>query len=272
VSQLERRIRIMINGRPRRQAWVLGLLGLLTTTLVFAATSLNAPQTDSLTAVRKPINNQSPPQYILDFERLLKKQYPKLLTEKVSGAPVLVVLFDRTGNLERSALAETFDGDPKEFRAPDSLFDRFGVRQDELGWIMVQGMETKSNVVLVVFSYRKDPNSDYPPARLAPDTTAVDRAIVTRFFPDAMEHGVAAGEGLWVLFDRNGNILRTGREPLDPQNLDKMLESRYRGIKISTVTATPVTRDDAQHVKNASGEDLQLHSLWLDSDSPLPSA
>jgi hypothetical protein len=107
---------------------------------------------------------------------------------------------------------------------------------------------------------------------LFPDTSAVDRAIVTRFFPDAMEHGVAAGEGLWVLFDRDGNVLRTGREPFEPSNLNKMLEARYRGITISTVTVTPVTREDAQHVKNASGEDLQLHSLWLDSGSPLPSA
>ena len=264
VSQLERRIRIMINGRPRRQAWLLGLLGLLAATFVFAATSLNAPQTDSLAAVRKPFNNQSPPQYVLDFEGLLKKQYPRLLTDKASGVPVVVVLFDRAGYLERSAAAETFNGNPQDFRAPDSLFDRFGISRDALGWIAVQGIETKANTVLVVFSYRKDPRSNYPPARLFPNTSVVDRAIVARFFPDAIEHGVAAGEGMWVLFDHDGNVLRTGREPFEPQDLGNMLESRYRGIKISTITVTPVTRP--------SGTELQLHSLWLDSASPLPSA
>jgi hypothetical protein len=87
-----------------------------------------------------------------------------------------------------------------------------------------------------------------------------------------MQEGVAADEGLWVLFDAEGNILRTGREPFAPNTLEQMLESRYRGIEISAITVAPDTREDAQHVKNASGEDLQLHSLWLDPNSLLPSA
>lgn len=262
----------MMNGKPRRQAWVLGLLCSLAATLVVAATSLNAPSTDSLEAVRKPpTNNQSPPQYVLDLEQLLKKQYPKLLTDKVAGTPVVLVLFDRAGSIERSVAAETFNGNPKQFKAQDSSFERLGVKREELGWIAVQGMETKANAILIVFSYRKDPNSNYPPARLFPDTKETDRAIVTRFFPGAMENGVADGEGLWVLFDRDGNVLRTGREPFEPQKLDALLESRFRGIKVSTITATPVTRDDSQLVKSASGQELQLHSLWLDPDSPLPS-
>jgi hypothetical protein len=64
----------------------------------------------------------------------------------------------------------------------------------------------------------------------------------------------------------------TSREPFEPNSLERMLESRYGGIEISIITRTPVTRDDAQQVKNASGEDLHLHSLWLDPGSPLPSA
>lgn len=271
VSQLERRIRIMINGKPRRQAWLLGLLCSLAASFVVTAASLNAPAMDSPATIRKPMD-QPLPQYVLDFERLLMKQYPKLLTDKAPGTPVVLVLYDRAGKMERWEIAETFNGDPEEFEAPDSMFERFGVKKEELGWIAVQGVESKANRILVVFSYRKDPNSNYPPAGLFPDTSAVDRAIVTRFFPGAMEHGVAAGEGLWVLFDREGNVLRTGREPLEPNSLEKLLESRYRGIDISAITVTPVRRDDAQPVKNASGEDLQLHSLWLDQDSPLPSA
>lgn len=262
----------MIDGRPRRQAWALGFLCSLAATLVVAATSLNPPTPDSWATIRKPINNSSPPRYIVEFEQLLKQQYPKLLTDKVAGTPVLVVLFDQAGKLERYEMAETFAGDPGEFSAPDSIFDRFGVAKEELGWIAVQGVESKANKMLVVFSYRKVPNSNYPPAGLFPDSSAVDRAIVTRFFPDVMEHGIAAGEGLWVLLDRDGNVLRTGREPFDTKNLETLLESRYRGIKISAVTVTPVTRDDAQHVKNTSGDDVQLHCLWLDEASPLPAA
>lgn len=279
VSQLEKRIRIMINGKPRRQAWLLGLLSSLAATFVVTAASLNAPATDSPAQIRKPINSPLP-QYIRDFETMLKQHHPKLLTEKTSGTPVFVVLYDRAGNMERWDQAETFTGNPKEFKAPDSIFERFGVKQEELGWIAVQGMESAANNILVVFSYRKEPASTQPPAGLFPDTSAIDRAIVARFFPDAMQKGLAAGEGLWVLFDPEGNILRTGREPFEPNTLEQMLESRYRGIDISAITVSPVTRDDAQHVtrddaqhvKNAAGEDLQLHSLWLDSSSPLPSA
>jgi hypothetical protein len=271
VSQLEKRIRIMINGKPRRQAWVLGLLCSLAASFVVTAASLNAPATDSLAQIRKPINSPLP-QYIRDFETMLNQHYPKLLTDKVSGTPVLVVLYDRAGKMERWGRAETFTGDPEEFTAPDSIFERFGVKQEELGWIAVQGMESKANKILVVFSYRKGPDSVRPPAGLFPDTSAIDRALVARFFPDAMQKGVAAGEGLWVLFDSEGNILRTGREPFEPNTLEQMLESRYRGIDITAITVSPVTRGDAQQVKNASGEDLQLHSLWLDPASPLPSA
>jgi beta-lactamase regulating signal transducer with metallopeptidase domain len=271
VSQLEKRIRVMINGKPRRQAWVLGLLCSLAASFVVAAASLNAPSTDSLAEIRKPINSPLP-RYIQDFEAMLKQHYPKLLTDKTSGTPVFVVLYDSAGKMERWDLAETFKGSPQEFRASDSIFERFGVKQEELGLVGVQGMESKANKMLVVFSYRKGPNTSYPPAGLFPDTSAIDRAIVARFFPDAMQKGVAAGEGLWVLFDPEGNVLRTGHEPFAPNTLEQMIESRYRGIEISTITVAPVTREDAQHVKNASGEDLQLHSLWLDSSSPLPSA
>lgn len=272
VSQLERRIRIMLTGKPRRKAWVLGLLCSFAATLVVAATSLNAPSTDSSLAIRKPLTiSLSPPAYIQDLEDLLAQRYPQLLTDKVAGTPVLLVLYDRAGKIERSEVSSTFHGAPQEFRASDSAFERFGVKSEELGWITVQGMETKANVVLAVFSYRKDPNSYLPPARLFLDTTATDRAIVTRFFPGAMENGVADGEGLWVLFDSAGNVLRTGRESFESQTVHKLLESRYSGIKVSNITVTPVTRDDAQPVKNASGHELQLHSLWLDGDSPLPS-
>lgn len=271
VSQLEKRIRVMINGKPRRRAWVLGFLCSLAASFVVAAASLNAPSTDSLAEMRKPINSPLP-RYIQDFEAMLKQQYPKLLTDKVPGTPVFVVLYDSAGKMERWEQAETFKGNPNEFTAPDSIFERFGVKQQELGWIAVQGIESKENTMLVVFSYRKGPNTGYPPAGLFSDTSDIDRAIVARFFPDAMQRGVAAGEGLWVLFDPEGNILRTGCEPFAPNTLEQMLESRYRGIEISAITVTPVTRDDAQQVKNASGEDLQLHSLWLDPASPLPSA
>ena len=271
VSQLEKRIRVMINGKPRRQAWVLGLLCSLAASFVVAAASLNAPSTDSLAEIRKPINSPLP-QYIRDFEAMLKQHYPQLLTDKAPGMPVLVVLYDHAGKMERWDRAETYTGKPEEFQAPDSIFERFGVKQEELGLIAVQGMESKANTLLVVFSYRKGPNTSYPPAGLFSDTSAIDRAIVARFFPDAMQKGVAAGEGLWVLFDAEGNILRTGREPFAPNTLEQMLESRYRGIEISAVTVTPVMRDNAEHVKNASGEDLQLHSFWLDTASPLPSA
>jgi beta-lactamase regulating signal transducer with metallopeptidase domain len=271
VSQLEKRIRVMINGKPRRQAWVLGLLCSLATSFVVAAGSLNAPSADSLAEIRKPINSPLP-QYIQDFEAMLKQHYPKLLTDKASGTPVFVVLYNSAGKMERWELAETFKGSPQEFTAPDSIFERFGVKQEQLGMIGVQGVESKANKMLVVFSYRKGPNTSYPPAGLFPDTSAIDRAIVARFFPDAMQKGVAAGEGLWVLFDPEGNILRTGREPFAPNTLEQMIESRYRGIEISGITVAPVMREDAQHVKNASGEDLQLHSLWLDASSPLPSA
>src|SRR5687768_7321948 len=47
----------------------------------------------------------------------------------------------------------------------------------------------------------------------------------------------------------------------------RSLRQALTTIDISTITATPVMRDNTQHVKNASGEELELHSLWLDPGS-----
>lgn len=261
----------MTTRRVRHQALAMGIALSIAASLVVAATNIQAPSEASLQALRKlPLDTQPPPAYVGKFETLLKEKYPGLLTEKIAGTPVVTVLFDRNGAIERSGM-EVFSGSPEEFKATEAHFASLGIAANVVGYIGELGVETRVNSVIVVFSERKDPTAPHT-SRLFPDTGLVDHAIVERFFPGALEHGISANEGLWVLFGRDGTVLRTGRESFDPDRLRSMLESRYSGIKIAGMTTTSVVGSDSQPVKNAAGSKLLLQSVWLAAGSPLPGA
>jgi hypothetical protein len=143
------------------------------------------------------------------------------------------------------------------------------MKADTVGYVGVQGIELGAKTILVVYT---EPGTQHIPftSQVFPDSRLIDRALTAHFFPNAFERGVSADEGIWVLFDREGTVLRTGQESFDPRNLTHMLEARYPGIKVSDVTITPVVDANMQPIKSVSGGELQLHSAWLDAGSPLP--
>jgi hypothetical protein len=71
----------------------------------------------------------------------------------------------------------------------------------------------------------------------------------------------APNEAIWILFDHESRVLRTGEEPIEPPCVRKALEERYPGIQISDVTVKPVLE---------RGRTLHLHCVWLERGSPLP--
>jgi hypothetical protein len=98
----------------------------------------------------------------------------------------------------------------------------------------------------------------------------LDRALVQRFFPQVLAQRAPLKEGVWILFDHEGRVLRTGQEPLEPEHLREVLEQRYPGIQTSDMTATPVVGPNGRPIKDAHGHPLQLTCVWLASGSPLP--
>jgi beta-lactamase regulating signal transducer with metallopeptidase domain len=269
TSQLEKRIRIMMTGPVRYRKVLMGFSLVIAASLVLAATGLSAPAGDSSMALRKPPpgHDGAVPE---KFAALIKDRYPSLATQASGGTPVVTVLFNHDGTVARTDM-EIFQGSPRDFKASAAQFGRFGLTPDTVGYVGEQGLDFGTNVILVVYTERGAQHFPFT-SNLFPNSRMIDRALAERFFPTAVERGVPAGEGIWVLFDRDGAVLRTGQESFDPDKLTHILESRYPGIKASDMTVTPVVDANMQPVKTASGGELHLHSVWLDVGSPLPGA
>jgi hypothetical protein len=270
ASQLERRVRIMMTGPIRFRKALMGFSLAIATSLVLVATGLSAPAVGgSSTVLRKPPPSHvgAPPE---KFAALIKERYPALGNPPAAGTPVLIVLFNHDGSIAR-ADTDVFQGLPQDFKASKALFERFGLTPDAVGPVGVQGMEFGNQAILAVYTERNDQPIAFA-SKVFPDSRMIDKALAERFFPGAFKHGVSAGEGIWVLFDRDGAVLRTGQESFDPAKLIPILESRYPRIKASESTVTPVVDATLQPVKMPSGGALQLYSVWLDPGSPLPGA
>ena len=85
-----------------------------------------------------------------------------------------------------------------------------------------------------------------------------------------MQGGVSTQTRLWVLFDSEGKVVRTGTDTSRPAALTGVLETEYPGINTEFIITSPVTNEQMQEVKTSSGEPLQLFSVWLRKGSPLP--
>lgn len=269
TSQLERRVRIMMTGPVRFRKALIGFSLAVATSLVFVATGLTAPAVGGLTAeLRKPPPGHAgaPPE---KFVALIKERYPELGSQTVAGTPVLIALFNHDGSIARSD-KDVFAGPPRDFKPTKALFERVGLTPEAVGPMGVQSLEFPKQTVLVAYTERNDSHKPST-SNVFPDSRMIDRALAKRFFPGAVEQGVAAGEGIWVLFDRDGTVLRTGQESFNPDKLIPLLELRYPGIKATEMTVTPVV-DANLHPKIPAGGELQLWSVWLDEGSPRPGA
>jgi hypothetical protein len=186
---------------------------------------------------------------------LIQDRYPQLLTQAVEGVPVLTVLFNLYGEIVRSDLTIS-SRPPSELAASEASFRRFGLPLGDLQYVAAASIQTPANTVLVVFG--------------GLGSRSVDRSLVQRFFPQVLSQGVPLNEALWILFDHDGRVVRTGEEHFALGSLRSILENRYPGIRTSDITATPVVGPDGQPMKDPHGRSLQLTCVWLASDSPLP--
>ena len=269
-SQLERRVQIMMTGPVRYRKVLTGVSLAIAISLVLAANGLSAPTGDPSIALRKPAPSHDPagPQ---KFAALLRDRYPELVTEKAAGTtPVVTVLFDHNGRVARTDMG-FFRGSPEEFKPSKAQFGRVGLAPEVVGYIGEHVIDFGSNRILVVYTEKGAQRIPFT-SNVFGDSRMIDRAIAERFFPRAFKQGVSLGEGIWVLFDHDGAVLRTGQESFDPSQLNHILESRFPGIKASDMTVTPVVDADWRRIRNNSGDELHLHSVWLDAGSPLPGA
>jgi len=221
----------------------LGALLALCGTVALAAPELRKPSPD---AAAEPDRER--------LETLVKERYPQLGERHASGTPVVTILFEADGRVARTDL-EVRSVPPEGLTATEEQFNRFGHLDGQLHYISMARIELPANTVLVVFA--------------GLDSRDLDRALVERYFPQTLTQGVP-DEGVWILFDHKGRVLRTGEERLQPADLRSLLESRYPGIRTSDMTVTPVVDRYGDQIKNSSGKALQLYCVWLAVGSPTP--
>jgi hypothetical protein len=72
------------------------------------------------------------------------------------------------------------------------------------------------------------------------------------------------------LLDRSGHVLRSGIESVDTADFREVLGQRFGGILAQEITVTPVADENAIPFHDAAGKELNMVSLWLAPDSPVP--
>lgn len=87
------------------------------------------------------------------LRRLAEERYPRLLTERLAGTPIVTLLLNPNGAVARSAL-EVYKGDASALTVSDEQFARFGIGGRELRYLGVARVELPLNTVLVAFAVR----------------------------------------------------------------------------------------------------------------------
>jgi hypothetical protein len=208
----------------------------------------------SVTELRKPAPDSQAQPYRERLEALIRARYPELLTQKVSGTPVVTILFDGEGTPERTDL-RVIANLPGALTASEEDFARFGLTVGELKYIGVARVTLPLNAALVIFG--------------AHDSRSVDYGLVQRFFPEALKQPGVTGT-LWILLDHEGRVLKTGQEQTAAADLFRVLHRRYPAIQVSETAVTTVFGPEGHPIQRSSQEALQLNSFWLAVGSPLP--
>jgi len=274
-SQLERRIDIMIATPRRYPALAAGLCIALASSCLVIAAQVDAPATIVENAPLKPTPaNGNALRLGQRFERLLLEDFPGVLESDSGGAAgtaVVVVRLNADWSVDKAAKV-VMPAPIDQVQLDESTFEAIGLKPAEVpyvGAMRVQFPGDSGRALLV--AYTEQPQSGKPfVSHLYPDTRAVDREIFRRYFPDSFQNGVPAGQKPWVLFDREGHVLRSGQETVEPDQLNRMLEKRFAGIRTEGITVTAITDDSGAPVRDTGGNNLQLNSVWLAPGSPAP--
>jgi len=278
ASQLLRRIQILTAGRRKRSAWFMGTAAALSLACIAVAADLQAPpqSSSSAPAARSVVSLLKPPlaedPRLAQVQALARATFPELFGASAPPGPVLVtLLLNKDGTLFKSYKENTI---PRGyFPMSEKAFAAMGVDGKGLGGcvrVRMPGSSPMKSYVDVRAWYLGAGSPTRPnPEPWAPnDDPAVDRAIAERYFPDLYTYPQQWPRAdAWVLLNRQGEVIRTGRRVVDSVWDEKLyLESLYPGIKTAEVQTSAIHDD-----KDQEGD---VAFVWLAKDSPVtdPSA
>jgi hypothetical protein len=292
ISDLERRIQLIVTGARRLSTPLIALSSMGAAALLIAACAVQPPESEAL---RKPppiAGPPGPPPWASSVQGIALERYGERLEAEVGNA-VIDLVFDETGTLRESSYEAT--NDPPR---PNLVgrFDRYGVTREAAAesseFLIVPKQRLLGNAAVpradgasspaqnsLVAIYVHDPGHALIPRRAQVATGDIDRRIAQRYFPDIFSTPAAPNLGLWVLLDSEGAVLASGRESLstDPvaggppvRQVRTLVSAKYPDARIAMINGAPIEDARSQPVKDRSGADLVLYSLWLSPNSSAP--
>jgi len=191
----------------------------------------------------------------------------------------LTVLMSESGGVAR-AKAATVNAIDADVPPTPEMFMEIGIPRTRIGPIsqvmLYEGAyegALKSERLLLNYAWPRragePPPKPWHPELSGPfgpnDDPAVDRAIAEEYFPDLYTYTKPESEtnaDFWVLLDREGRVLATGRRYLASRgDLKRYLESLYPGIR---------TEDfEPREFKGDHGRRGVVNFMWLAPDSPV---
>jgi beta-lactamase regulating signal transducer with metallopeptidase domain len=234
-----------------------------------------ADPTRDVTTVREKVETR--------YASLFRPQYADGASVIAEGSSLLTVFMTESGDIDRVKV-EVSEGTSKDavvglgtLATPDR-FIAMGIAPDRIGPIgtteLLSGHfsdDRDLRVLRVIYAWPRRPDEPETPTVLPDrdvsagvnDDPSVNRAIAEHYFSDLYTHPTAWPRAdPWVLLDRQGKVLETGRRVLmSGADLRLFLESVYPGIKTDGFQATVV------HGKPGQRADVAF--TWLAADSPL---
>jgi beta-lactamase regulating signal transducer with metallopeptidase domain len=200
----------------------------------------------------------------------------KLLRE---GSSLLTVFMTEAGDIERANIevSKSEDIDLKTLATPEH-FIAMGIASERIGPIGTTELtaghfndDPDLKSLQVIYAWPRRPNepaaqpvrAEQAAATGANDDPAVNRAIAEHYFPDLYTFPKEWPRAdPWVLLDRQGRVLKTGRRAvMSGRDIQIYVESLYPGIRTDGVQVTTI------HGEHGQWADVGF--VWLASDSPV---
>ena len=201
------------------------------------------------------------------------------------GSSVLTVFMTEAGDIDRAQVEVSKDLDVDkdvnvelETLATPERFVAMGIASERIGPIGTTKLyaghymgDRDLKTLLVIYAWPRRPNEpeptheppEQPASAGANDDPAVNRAIAELYFPDLYTYPKEWPRAdPWVLLDRQGRVLQTGRRVvMSGRDIQLYVESLYPGIRTDSVQVTTV--------QGGRGRSADVGFVWLAADSPV---
>jgi beta-lactamase regulating signal transducer with metallopeptidase domain len=274
ASQLLRRIRIMMSPTPKRGNLIIATAVSMCLICVAIAADLRAPRADAPSSTVQPPSTEMPRKppppsdaAQLSFMRHLAEQtYPDLFSPTADSRPVFVTLLLNGDQTLYASYKEDLEPLPY-IKNSMQAFKALGVDYERRGQGLRQRIPTPgghSYVDVAAWYFQKDGDPWSDP------TSAINRAIGAYYFPDLYTASMDWPRAdPWVLLDRQGNVMKTGRRVVDSAaDVKVYIESMYPGIKTAEFSAETI---HPAKMQTGRSELPYVNFVWLADDSPVTS-